>query len=106
MNLSFVAVEVALTGLFGMAFAIFGVLHSRKQGGGKQGSAQSKRPSQDGSSDITTRSPKFHDCTTPVCSKNIPGQDPLSPCFGCLSPAWLCTMSTVVEWHNTDLIID
>ncbi len=41
MNFTFVAVVVALTGLLGLAFALFGVLHSRSWGGGKPGKRQS-----------------------------------------------------------------
>ena len=36
MNLTFISVVVALTGLFGLAFSLFGVL-THKRGGGKLG---------------------------------------------------------------------
>ncbi len=40
MNFSFAAVVVAQTELFGLTFAIFGILYSHKQTGGKQGNFQ------------------------------------------------------------------
>ncbi len=79
MNFVFVSVMVALTGLFGLAFAIYGVLTINK--GGRKGKQPSNQPSKDSSSNKKT----FHRCSTPGCKISIPGQDPHGQCFACCS---------------------
>ena len=79
MNLTFIPVVVALTGLFGLAFALFGTL-TRKRGG-KPGKSEPNQPS--GGSPSTKKD--FHCCATPVCKFSIPGQDPQVHCFTCLT---------------------
>ncbi len=46
MNFNFVVAAVALTGLFGLAFDLFGVLQAHKQAGGKLGKRLPNDPSQ------------------------------------------------------------
>ncbi len=72
---------VALTGLFGLAFAIYGFLSINK--GGRKGKQPSNQPSKDSSSSEKKRT--FHRCSTPGCKVNIPGQDPHGQCFVCLT---------------------
>ncbi len=78
MNFMFIPVVVALTGLFGLAFALFGTLTHKR--GGKPGKPQPKQPT--GGSSSTKKD--FHRCSTPGCQFNIPGQDPHAHCFTCL----------------------
>ncbi len=63
MNLTFFPVVVALTELFGLAFALFGAL-TRKRGTGKPGKSQPNQPSQGSSS----TKKDFHRCATPGVS--------------------------------------
>ncbi len=70
---------VALTGLFGLAFALFGTL-TRKRGG-KPGKPQPRQPT--GGSSPTKKD--FHRCSTPRCKFSISGQDPHGHCFTCLT---------------------
>ncbi len=79
MNFAFISVIVALTGLFGLAFAIYGVLTTNK--GGRKGKPPSNQPSKDSSSNKKT----FHRCSPPGCKVSIPGQDPHGQCFTCLT---------------------
>ena len=79
MNLMFIPVVVALTGLFGLAFASFGVLTHKR--GGRPGKTQPNQPSQGSSS---TRK-DFHRCATPRCKFSILVQDPHGHCFTCLT---------------------
>ena len=81
MNLVFIPIMVALTGLFGLAFAIYGVLTNKK--GGRKGKQQPNQPTKDPSSSQNRRT--FHRCITPRCKINLPGQDPHGQCFTCLT---------------------
>ncbi len=66
MNLVFIPVVTgfALTGLFGLAFALYGVLTNNK-GGGCKGNQQPTQPSKGSSSSDNKRT--FHRCTTLGC---------------------------------------
>ncbi len=79
MNLTFIPVVVTLTGLFGLAFALFGALTHKR--GGKLGKLQPDQPC--GGSSSTKKD--FHHCATPGCKFSIPGQDPHRHCFTCLT---------------------
>ncbi len=79
MNLMFIPVVVALTGLFGLAFALFCAFTCKR--GGKPGKPQPRQPT--GRSSSTKKD--FHRCSTPGCKFGIPGQDPHSHCFTCLT---------------------
>ncbi len=79
MNLVFIPVVVALTGLFGLMFALYGVL-TNKIRGGRTDKQQPRQPSK-GSSSGNQKT--FHHCTTPGCKINLPGQDPHGQCFTC-----------------------
>ena len=81
MNLVFIPVVLALTGLFGLAFALYGVLTNKKRGG-RSDKQQPKQPNK-GSSSGNQRS--FHRCSTPGCKISLLGQDPHSQCFTCLT---------------------
>ncbi len=83
MNLVFIPVVVTLTGLFGLAFALYGVL-TNKKGGGRKGKQQPTQPSKGPSSSENKRT--FHRCTiaTPGCKINLSGHDPHGQCFTCL----------------------
>ncbi len=81
MNLVFIPVVVALTGLFGLAFALYGVLTNKKRG--RRSDKQQPRQPNKGSSSGNQRS--FHRCTTPGCKISLPGQDPHGQCFTCLT---------------------
>ncbi len=93
MNLVFIPVVVAFTGLFGLAFALYGVLINKKGGGrkgnplnnnpAKQQQQPKQQPSKGSSSSDNKRT--FHRCTTPGCKINLPGQDPHGQCFTCLT---------------------
>ncbi len=63
MNLVFIPVVVALTGLFGLAFVLYGVLTNKKWGG-RGGKQQPRQPSKGPSSG---NQKTFHRCTTPGC---------------------------------------
>ncbi len=82
MKLVFIPVMVALTGLFGLAFALYGVPTIKKQRGGCGGKQQPKEPSRGPSSGSQKT---FHRCTTPGCKISLPGQDPHGQCFTCLT---------------------
>ncbi len=81
MSLVFIPVVVALAGLFGLAFALYGVLTNKKRGGctGKQ---QPRQPNK-GSSSGNQRT--FHRSTTTGCKISLPGQGPNGQCFTCLT---------------------
>ncbi len=70
MNLTFIPVVVPLSGLFGLAFAIFGAITHKR--GGLSGKTQPNRPSQG----YILLQKDFHHCATPGCKLSIPGQDP------------------------------
>ncbi len=82
MNLVFIPVVVALTGLFGLAFALYGVLTIKKQRGGRGGKQQPRQPSRGLSSGPQKT---FHCCATPGCEISLPEQDPHGQCFTCLT---------------------
>ena len=102
-NFTFISILVALTGLFGLAFAHFVVLPC-KNGGGKPGKAQPKQPDQGSSSSTTKKT--FHSCSTHGCHQNIPGQDACGQCFTCLTPyhdmntCGSCLTSSPHFWHR------
>ncbi len=81
MNLVFIPVVVSLTVLFGLAFAIYGVLTTKK--GGRKGKQQPNQRSKDPSSSQNKKT--FHRCTTPGCKISLPGQDPHGQCVTCLT---------------------
>ncbi len=78
MNFVFISVVVALTGLFGLAFALFGILTIKKQRGGRAGKQQPRQPSR-GSSSGPQKT--FHRCTTPGCKIKSPGAGLTWPMF-------------------------
>ncbi len=80
MNLVFIPVVVALLGLFGLAFALYGILTTKKQGG-----RMGKQPRQPSKGSPSRNQKTFHRCTTPGCKINLPGQDPPGQCFTCLT---------------------
>ena len=75
MNLTFILVVGALTGLFGLAIAIFGVLTHKR--GGRPGKTQPNQPIQGSSS----TKKDFYCRASPRCKFSIPGQDPHNHCF-------------------------
>ncbi len=75
---------VALTGLFGPSFVLFGVLQGHNKPGGKQGKQQATQLSQRAPKQ-TTQSPKFHHCSSPGVVRTSQARDSHSQCFQCLS---------------------
>ncbi len=78
MNFTFISVVVALTGLFGLAFALFGVL-PHKRGGGKPGKSQTKQPGRGSSSASTKKT--FHPYSTPGVSLALRGRTHTATAF-------------------------
>ncbi len=74
MNFMFLAVTGYPTGLFGLAFSIFGVLHSRSWGEGKLGKAHSKGTLRMALLLVLLGRPSSTIALPPGVVKNVPGE--------------------------------
>ena len=79
--MNFISVVVALTGLFVLEFALFGVLPCKRD---VRKPGKSQPNSLVGGSSSTTKK-TFHPCSTAGCKFSIPGQDSHGHCFTCLT---------------------